>query len=202
MKILIFGGFLGSGKTTVIKQVVRSIASSGQSVAVIENEIGDVGIDQDIISETGVTVTPIFGGCVCCELTGNLFAGIKKIKADIFPDWLVIECTGFAMMTEIIAAFHKYSDPDVPAITVSIVDNSRFDVLMKAMRSVIEAQLDGVDAVIVNKTDITPLSSQREALLSELSGQADILPIAASQTAPDELWSLLSGLINRILMEE
>ncbi len=202
MKILIFGGFLGSGKTTIIKHVVRSIAGRGQSVAVIENEIGDVGIDQDIIGETGVTVTPIFGGCVCCELTGNLFQGIKKIKADISPDWLIVECTGLAMMTEIIDAFHKYGDPDVPAITISVVDNSRFEVLMRAMRSIIEAQLDGVDAVMVNKTDITPLTSEREALISELSGQADILPIAAAQTAPEEMWDLMSGLISRILVEE
>ena len=193
MKILIIGGFLGSGKTTVLKKIAISIVSGGQSVAIIENEIGEIGIDQDIIEEIGVSVTPIFGGCVCCQLTGNLFEGIKEVKADLNPDWLLIECTGFAIMTEIIEAFHANSDPDVPAYTISVLDISRFKIFMKAMRSVIASQLDGVDLVLVNKTDIAPLLEQDKTLISEMSAQAVILTIAATEIEDDKLWKTVSN---------
>jgi G3E family GTPase len=192
LKILMFGGFLGSGKTTIIKQLIHSIVRTGKQIAVIENEIGKAGIDQDIISETGVSVTEMFGGCVCCQITGSLFEGIRKIHKDLAPDWLIVECTGFALMTDILDAFHQYGDPDVPYYSISVLDNSRFEILMKAMENVIKAQLKGVDIVLINKIDILPLDPDREKQIREFSDKAEIIPIIASKAEPDEIWNNLS----------
>jgi len=191
MKLLIFSGFLGSGKTTIIQKVIRSMTARGETVAIIENEIGKVGIDQELLAETGIKITPLFGGCVCCQISGDLLTATQKIQAEINPDWIVVELTGMATLTKIIDLFARYGDPDLPILTVAIVDASRWEVLYKIATPLLEQQLQGAKAVVVNKIDVTMPSPQLLDQMARLAPGAAILPIAASEINGVELLSRL-----------
>ena len=107
MKLLIFGGFLGSGKTTIIRKVLEGLVSIGQTAAVIENEIGEIGIDDQVLSDAEVSVTPLFGGCACCQISGSLIRAIERIEFELNPDWLIIELSGLAMVGNLKNLFRR-----------------------------------------------------------------------------------------------
>lgn len=193
MEILIIGGFLGSGKTTILNKIIRGLAASGLQVAVIENEIGDSGVDDIIIGDAGVTVKPLFGGCVCCEISGNLIEAVGIIEAEVAPDWIIIEMTGFAFMDSIREVFRKYANPTYRIHTLSVADASRWDVFMMAMRQVIEHQLSGADIVILNKTDECPEYSKYLPEISEMSDSAPCIPISAKEVSDNWLWDQILG---------
>ena len=102
MRIIILGGFLGSGKTSVLLQLARHLVkreratSGGVKVAIIENEVGDVGIDDKVLVNEGFSVKNLFAGCACCSLAGELVYSIRMIQKELNPEWLIIEATGIA----------------------------------------------------------------------------------------------------------
>ncbi|MBQ4370486.1 MAG: cobalamin biosynthesis protein P47K [Oscillospiraceae bacterium] len=167
MNILIIGGFLGSGKTTLLRGILKSMTASGQTVAVIENEIGEVGIDDQLISEGSVQVTPLFGGCVCCQISGNLLNAVLQIKKEVAPDWLVIEATGLAFLTGIRSLFERYGDPELVTYGVCVIDISRWARLLRASPALMESQIEGSDIVVVNKVDVkSPEDNELEEIRS------------------------------------
>ena len=190
MEILIIGGFLGSGKTTVIGKLLRGMVAEGETVALIENEIGEVGIDDVFFEGAGLSVTPLFGGCVCCQISGSLLEATTNIQDTISPDWLVIEMTGLAYMSDMRDLFKRYGRTGITVHTVSVLDSSRWPVLKLAMAHLVESQLEDADVVLINKTDVTPVTEALTAEVTQLSGVAAILPISATQENAD-LWRRL-----------
>jgi G3E family GTPase len=190
MRILVFGGFLGSGKTTIINRLIHAFDARGEKAAVIENEIGDIGIDDTLVSGTGVTVTPLFGGCVCCEISGNLLAAVKQIEQEVAPDWLVVEMTGLALMTSIKDVFEKYGGGAVVK-AVSVVDMARFDTIHRALRPVLNRQVRGADVVVINKTDVHPATEEAINILDEISSGAPCLEVSATRLEGEELLTKL-----------
>lgn len=192
MKVLLVGGFLGSGKTTVILRFVRALASRGGFVAIIENEIGKVGIDQDILGETEVSVTPLFGGCVCCQLAGDILTATTKIHEELDPDILIVETTGVAVPEQLIEVYRTYGEPDVDVQAICIIDSARWNVLLQAASPLVTSQLQGIDAVVVNKEDVNVLSSDDEHRLVDLAGGVDIIHMSAANATDDEVYALLA----------
>lgn len=194
MEILIFAGFLGSGKTTVINRLLRGISERGQTAAIIENEIGDVGIDDVFFEGTGMSVTPLFGGCVCCQITGSLIEAAQRIEDEIKPDWLVVEMTGLALMSNIRQLFAKYGRDGIVVHTISVLDISRWEILNKALYSILVNQLTDADIILMNKTDISPVTPEIEEKIAEISRGALTLELVATQENT-ELWSKLEALL-------
>lgn len=190
MKIIIVGGFLGSGKTTVINKLIRGIVEDGQFVAIIENEIGSTAIDNIVLEQADVQVTPLFGGCVCCQITGHLVSALEQIQRDVNPDWIITEMTGLALMNDIRTTIYKYGNLGAEIHTISIVDMSRFDILVRAMRNVIEHQIEGADIVLANKTDISPLTEEARKTINEFSRGAHCFPISATSSDHD-VWDII-----------
>ena len=99
-KLLIIGGFLGSGKTSVILQLAKHLvgptSDSHAKVVILENEIGTVSIDDKTLSNTGLNVEPMFSGCVCCTMAGELVVNVGSIITRLAPDWIILETTGMA----------------------------------------------------------------------------------------------------------
>ena len=97
MRIIILGGFLGSGKTSVLLQLARYLvdkekeSSAEFKVAIIENEVGDVGIDDKVLVSEGFSVSNLFAGCACCTLSGELVYSIRNIGKELNPEWLIID---------------------------------------------------------------------------------------------------------------
>ncbi len=191
MDILILGGFLGSGKTSIIRLLIRGLVNAGKTCAIIENEIGEVGIDDALIDEAGLSVTPLFGGCVCCQISGSLLAAIDQIKEEIAPDWVIIEMTGLAMMDSIKDLFDKYSQPDITTHTVSLVDMSRWKYLLTALSIVFDRQIAGADIVLLNKTDIMPPTDEVLQIIADKAPGALIRSLDDADKQPDQLWQLL-----------
>lgn len=193
MKILLFGGFLGSGKTTVINQIMRSMVAEGNQLAVIENEIGAISIDDKLIGQTDVAVTPLFGGCVCCQITGDLLTALQRIESDIHPDWIIVEMTGLALMRDIREKLLSYGKLDARITTISVVDASRWEILMRAMPKLIADQIDGADLVLANKSDIKPLTDQAFREISEFSHDAPCISISAVECR--DLWKIIQEVL-------
>lgn len=190
MEILLFGGFLGSGKTTLIQSMLRAIVEAGHTVAIIENEIGEIGIDQALLERANVSVTPLFGGCVCCQITGSLIEAIRDIQERLRPDYLIVEMTGLAHMRNIRQLLSQYGEADAPLRTLAVVDCPRFLKLCRVMGDLMADQLSGADAVLLNKTDMMPAT---QALLDKVSSltAAPMLPISARGENGAALWAWL-----------
>jgi len=96
VKLLCIAGFLGSGKTTVLLELARTMTQSGLQLAIVENEIGDVGVDGGYVREAGLPVQELFGGCICCTLQTGLVETLRALELQYAPDWVVVEPTGLA----------------------------------------------------------------------------------------------------------
>ena len=96
MQILIISGFLGSGKTSILMPFVKRLSAKGKKVAIIENEIGEIGVDDLYLKENGLYVKEIYHGCVCCGLRTNLIRSLIELERDYNPDVIVVEPTGVA----------------------------------------------------------------------------------------------------------
>jgi G3E family GTPase len=190
MEIIIFGGFLGSGKTTLIQSILHAMVEAGHTAAIIENEIGEIGIDQALLQRAEVSVTPLFGGCVCCQITGSLIAAIRDIRARIQPDYLIVEMTGLAHMSGIRQQLKQYGEADVPLHTVAVVDGARFLKLCRVMGELMSGQLGGADAVLLNKTDLAPATQEILDMVASFT-TAPMLPVSGRDEDAATLWARL-----------
>lgn len=135
-------------------QIVKEIAALGEKAAIIENEVGEKGIDDKLFSGSGLTIKPLFGGCVCCQITGDLLAAIKEIAKEVNPDWLIIEMTGLAVPGSVVKPIRQYNAGHTVCKTVTIVDAERWEILMKALKPLIVSQIKDSDVIVINKTDV------------------------------------------------
>lgn len=192
MKVLFIGGFLGSGKTTIVNRIVHDIAESGMTVAIVENEIGETGIDQDILGGSA-KITAISGGCVCCELFGDLLAAINELDEKVAPDWLVIETTGMAALDRIRENYLKFGKASIPFCTATVVDCSRFELLWTAMKPLLKGQLAETDVVLLSKSDISAPSDNLLSIITESSGGSKIIDV--SNGHEEETWARMLAVI-------
>ncbi len=153
MKLLIIAGFLGSGKTTVLLHVARNFVSHAQEVIVIENEIGEIGIDGQYLNLHGLEVQELFGGCVCCTLSVNLIETIDKICSSRRPDWIILEATGAARPIDITGNLHRLQTKIDHIQVAIVVDAGRYEMLMDMMNPLMTTQIESADVVIINKID-------------------------------------------------
>lgn len=103
IKVDIFSGFLGAGKTTLIKKLIRE-AYDGEKLVLIENEFGEIGIDGGFLQEAGIQVTEMNSGCICCSLTGDFRAALAEVAERFHPDRILIEPSGVGKLSDVAAA--------------------------------------------------------------------------------------------------
>lgn len=182
MRILLFGGFLGSGKTTTILQIAKYITENKhETVALIENEIGEAGIDDKLLADSGLQVKPLFGGCVCCQITSDLITAVREINETIKPDWLIIEMTGVAIPGNIAKLINEYCNFYTGFKTITIVDMARWPELKEILGPLVTSQLEKTDFVIINKVDIA--GADREKIVSDIQNLASAVPIKVASAA-------------------
>lgn len=195
MKILLLSGFLGSGKTSALLQLaawlVRRSEKDGTSVMIIENEIGEVGVDDKVLKAQGLQVKELFAGCACCTGGADLLADIRSIRASADPEWIIIEATGVAyplqIKESIEACFH------IPVKILALADAKRWKRLHAYMAQLIEAQVDSADCILLNKVDLVE-ENEADAIAAELRGynaKAEIHKIVANRSVDESVWSFL-----------
>lgn len=156
MQVIILGGFLGSGKTSVLVQLAQRLTAQAPDkknrIAIIENEIGDIGVDDQTLGGSGgYEVQSLFSGCVCCTLTGELLSSIMKLQKELDPDYVVLEPSGVADPGNIAVNIKEYLH--IPVSITCLVDAERWEILQKAMNMLIGSQLKAARLILVNKVD-------------------------------------------------
>ncbi|WP_425060165.1 Zinc-binding GTPase YeiR [Sporomusa carbonis] len=186
MRILLFGGFLGSGKTTTILQVAKYLTSIRQeTVAIIENEIGAAGIDDKLFSNSGMQVKRLFGGCVCCQITSDLLRAIDEIHATIKPEWLMIEMTGLAFPSKTAKEIKKYSTVYSAFKTITLIDRGRWSELKSTLEPLVIGQVTGSDLIVLNKVDLAGEDTQKIVRdLQEFDAKMKIVSTSAAAELP------------------
>lgn len=185
MNALCIAGFLGSGKTTILLQAARALAQDGSTLAVIENEIGEVGIDGGYVREQGLPVQELFGGCICCTLQIGLVETLLTLRETYDPDWVIIEPTGLAAPGDILGLLAD-NVPGLAGVRVlTIVDAVRWPMLLEVVEPLVTAQLQSADVVAVNKVDEVDEAALVAVLDSvrALAGDAGVLPVSATTGA-------------------
>jgi len=194
MKLLIIAGFLGSGKTTLLLQVAKCLASDSRRIAIIENEMGEVGIDGDYLALEGLHVQELLGGCICCTLAAGLVGTLEKVQRLFQPDLVILEATGAARPADITQNLRDYR-ANVGAIQIiTVVDASRHEMLMEVMTPLVTAQIQAADIVAVNKVDRVERETVQRTIRSAraLNSRASIVAICAEERA--QVNALMAGL--------
>ncbi len=188
MKLLILGGFLGTGKTSVLMPIARKIveAEGGADktrVAIIENEIGQVGIDTAFTEGEGFTTTELFNGCVCCTLAASLMDSLCQLEKDINPDWVILETTGLARPHDIAETVKRYYDEQMTTVVCITVDVNRWSKIKRIAGELLTEQVQNADYVFINKVDLadketvaavrSEVESLTEGKVYEISAFAD-----------------------------
>ena len=151
-KIDIFSGFLGAGKTTLIKKLI-SEAYSGEKLVLIENEFGEISVDGGFLQDAGVEITEMSSGCICCSLVGDFAEALEKVKTQFAPDRILIEPSGVGKLSDVIRAVQDVGDPDlVPGSFTTVVDATRAKMYMKTFGEFWCNQVENAGAIVLSRT--------------------------------------------------
>ena len=182
----IYSGFLGAGKTTLIKKMIRE-AYQGEKIVLIENEFGEIGIDGGFMQDAGIQVNEMNSGCICCSLVGDFGRALKQVISDYHPDRILIEPSGVGKLSDVIGAVERVADESVTLGSfITVADATKCKVYLKNFGEFYTNQVETASAIILSRTG--SISEEKlaaaVALLREHNQNAVII------TTP---WDQLSG---------
>ena len=185
-KIDIYSGFLGAGKTTLIKKMIKE-AYAGQKIVLIENEFGEIGIDGGFLQEAGIQITEMNSGCICCSLVGDFREALKKVIDQFAPDRILIEPSGVGKLSDVEAAVEKVVSHDVKlGNMVTVADAGKCKMYMKNFGEFYNNQVETAGTIVLSRTD----SISAEKLSAAVALLKEKNPNAVIVTTP---WDQLTG---------
>ncbi|MDY0267419.1 MAG: GTP-binding protein [Methanimicrococcus sp.] len=195
MKIFIIGGFLGSGKTTTILKLVRKLAAENKKVALVVNEIGEVGIDGETLEISGIPTKEITSGCICCSLKLGLRLTISEL-ADIYnPDIIIVEPSGLSFPSQIRDELLCLNIMMTFAPIVTLIDVDRFSAEVAQIPRFVEQQLKEAEVIGINKTDLANSDKVEKmvSFLKEMNPEAMILKMSVlkSDASVNQIYDIL-----------
>ena len=151
-KVDIFSGFLGAGKTTLIKKLIEE-AYKGEQVVLIENEFGEIGIDGGFLKDSGVQINEMNAGCICCSLVGDFSKSLEQVLEQFHPDRILIEPSGVGKLSDIVEAVERLNDPNLQLNGfTTVVDAKKAKVYMKNFGEFYNNQVEHASAIILSHT--------------------------------------------------
>ena len=183
-KIDIFSGFLGAGKTTLIRKLIQE-AYKGEKLVLIENEFGDIAIDGGFLQDAGIEITEMNSGCICCTLVGDFTKALKKVIADYAPDRILIEPSGVGKLSDVAAAVERVEEAKIGS-KVTVVDAGKAKMYARNFGEFFNDQVASADLIVMSRTDTAGEKKILEAteLLKSMNPDAGLI------TTP---WAELDG---------
>ncbi len=191
-RIDIFSGFLGAGKTTLIRKLIAE-AYKGEKLVLIENEFGEIAIDGGFLKDAGVEITEMNSGCICCTLVGDFEKALKKVMDEYAPDRIIIEPSGVGKLSDVARAVEQVEGASIGA-KVTVVDAGKCRMYMRNFGEFFNDQVENADIIVMSRTDTAPESKVVAA--SELLRKLN--PTASLITTP---WSKLDGMQIKAAMD-
>ena len=195
MKIDIYSGFLGAGKTTLIKKMIQE-AYAGQKLVLIENEFGEIGIDGGFLQDAGINITEMNSGCICCSLVGDFGKALTRVIDEYHPDRIIIEPSGVGKLSDVIGAVNKVTNEEITiGYTVAVVDAGKVKVYMKNFGEFYNNQIETASTIILSRTDAIPQAKldAAVAMLREHNDKATIVTTPWGQLTGQQLTAALEG---------
>jgi G3E family GTPase len=157
VKVSIFSGFLGAGKTTLIKKLLQECFKD-EKVVLIENEFGEVGIDGGFLKDSGIEITEMNSGCICCTLAGDFTKSLGEVLEKFSPDRVIIEPSGVGKLSDVISAVQKTSEVHSIEYSgfITVADASKYQMFMKAFGEFYNNQIEYADAIVLSRTQNVP----------------------------------------------
>ncbi len=175
MHLLLVTGFLGSGKTTLILSLARAAHESGRRAAIIVNEIGEIGIDNQLMRQLDLDVWELFNGCICCTLTADLVTTLQKLDADYAPDLVIVEPSGAADPRSLLNALPYYRGRPLEGTRwITVLDPLRLRMLLDVLEPLITAGIRQADYLLISKADL----ASPEEIAAAATAAREINPVA------------------------
>lgn len=206
-KIDIFSGFLGAGKTTLIKKLLKE-ALAGSQVVLIENEFGEIGIDGGFLKESGIEIKEMNSGCICCSLVGDFGTSLKEVMETYHPERILIEPSGVGKLSDVIKAVQNVDMGGEVTLNsaVAVVDASKCRLYIKNFGEFFINQIEHAGTIILSRTDVASPAKveQAVALIREHNSRAVIITTPLAQLNGADILSTIEGGVDleKQLMEE
>jgi len=155
MHLLAISGFLGSGKTTFIIKLAEEATRKGLRVAILVNEVGEIGIDDQLMHHLELNVWQLLNGYICCSLAKDLPGTLQKLAEDYSPDLVLLEPSGAADLQKVLSALVYYrGEPLQSQLNIILLDPLRLEKLMKVLSPLITGQINHANVILINKADV------------------------------------------------
>jgi len=180
MKVSQIAGFLGRGKTTAVMKIVDELMKRGRRMAIVVNDVGEINVDAKFIESHGLKAKEIAGGCICCQIAGTFSETLAKLHDTYDPEIVIVEPSGVAIPWGLKRAA-EYSEAKADMViehapVITLVDATRIDLLVKAVKRLVETQIREADVCFVNKVDTASAAdiAKTEQLIREINPKAEI----------------------------
>ncbi|MBE5762724.1 MAG: GTP-binding protein [Clostridiales bacterium] len=194
IKIDVISGFLGAGKTTLIKKLFESKKFKEEKIVIIENEFGEIGIDGTFLKDSGVQIKEINAGCICCSLVGDFESSIKELVEKFSPDRIIIEPSGVGKLSDIIGAINKVQGLDLEInILATVVDAAKTKLYLKNFGEFFNNQVKAADTIVVGKVDKVNEEKLQDAVnaIRQVNENANIITTAIADLDGDKILAFL-----------
>ena len=195
-KIDIISGFLGAGKTTLIKKLIEE-ALKGQKVVLIENEFGEIGIDGGFLKESGIQINEMNSGCICCSLVGDFNTALKDVLSQYEPDRIIIEPSGVGKLSDVIKAVQKVVDGENVVLNshITVADAKRAKMYLKNFGEFYKNQVEFASAIILSRTQDVKEDKLEKAieLIRSLNDKSPIVTTPWDDLTGAQLLEVIEG---------
>ena len=195
IKIDIISGFLGAGKTTLINRLINEVYA-GEQIVLIENEFGEIGIDSGFLKDSGVQISEMNSGCICCSLVGDFSMALKQVATDYSPARIIIEPSGVGKLSDVTKAVISAELEDAALnSSITVVDVNKCKMYMKNFGEFFNDQIANASCILFSHTDKTTDTKLQEALalVREHNDKATIITTPATELKADALFGAIMG---------
>lgn len=197
VKVDVISGFLGAGKTTLIKKIFESVLKK-EKVVLIENEFGEIGVDGTFLKEAGIEIKEINAGCICCSLVGDFSSSMREVIDKYHPDRIIIEPSGVGKLSDIVNAVLKLKEELSINILTTVVDGPKTKLYLKNFGEFFNNQVEAANTIIISKVDKMAEAQVLEVvdLVKAKNEKATVITTAIADLDSDQLVKVLESKIS------